>query len=440
MKILLLDPQRDVSHRISKDTSGGYGTGNNFGNKIVPSFLKYLMKKNSNWPPMHAIYTYSALENTGHEIVYKENLEDDYNNFDLYIIVSSIVCCETEVDIIKLLKSENKKIFVIGPFATNNPDKYNDAGATIISGESEFYFLKNKDKDFNEDLKKKIVKFEHNFSIDDLPYPAWNKVIKNFDKVNNLFGRGKSVPILGTRGCPYSCQTYCVYPLQQGRKVRQRDPKKIVDEMEYWRRNFGITMFIFRDPVFSINKKHTLDFCKELFQRNLDIKFVIETHLRILDSDLIKELLKCGLKGVKVGVESANSDVLNDADRFTVSKDVQLTKIRELENYKIMVSAMFIIGFPTDTEETINKTINYAKVLNTSFAQFSVWTPYPGTPIFEKYKNKISVKKYESFDQYNLVYKHKLFNPNKIRFFLNRAYTTYYFRFSWIKKHLSKFL
>ena len=141
-----------------------------------------------------------------------------------------------------------------------------------------------------------------------------------------------------------------------------------------------------------------------------------------------------------VGVESANSDVLNDADRFTVSKDVQLTKIRELENYKIMVSAMFIIGFPTDTEETINKTINYAKSLNTSFAQFSVWTPYPGTPIFEKYKNKISVKKYESFDQYNLVYKHKLFDPNKIRFFLNRAYTKYYFRFSWIKKHLLKFL
>ena len=59
-------------------------------------------------------------------------------------------------------------------------------------------------------------------------------------------------------------------------------------------------MFIFRDPVFSINKKHTLDFCRELFQRNLDIKFVIETHLRILDSDLIIELLKCGLKELKL--------------------------------------------------------------------------------------------------------------------------------------------
>ena len=41
---------------------------------------------------------------------------------------------------------------------------------------------------------------------------------------------------------------------------------------------------------------------------------------------------------------------------------------------------MYILGFPTDTDETINKTINYSKKLNTTYAQFSVWTPYPGTP------------------------------------------------------------
>ena len=79
-------------------------------------------------------------------------------------------------------------------------------------------------------------------------------------------------------------------------------------------------------------------------------------------------------------------DVLSDANRYTVSKDDQLIKIRELEENKIMVSAMFIIGFPTDTTETINSTIDYAKYLNTSYAQFSVWTPYPGTPIYKKYE------------------------------------------------------
>ena len=247
MKILLLDPQRKVTHRISKDTSGGYGTGNDFGDTIVPNTLKYLMKKNSHWPPMHAVYTYTVLEKMGHEIDYKEELPDNFIDYELFIIVSSIVCCETEIEIINLLKSKNKKIFAIGPFATNIPKKYYEAGATVISGESEFYFLEN--KNYDEDLKKEIIKFSHNFSVDDLPFPSWDKVIKNFNNVNNLFGRNKSLPILGTRGCPYSCQTYCVYPLQQGRKVRQREPKKIVNEIEYWKKNFGISMFIFRDPV-----------------------------------------------------------------------------------------------------------------------------------------------------------------------------------------------
>ena len=54
-------------------------------------------------------------------------------------------------------------------------------------------------------------------------------------------------------------------------------------------------MFIFRDPVFSINRKHTLEFCNDLINRNLNIKFVIETHLRILDTELISILKKAAL-------------------------------------------------------------------------------------------------------------------------------------------------
>ena len=169
-------------------------------------------------------------------------------------------------------------------------------------------------------------------------------------------------------------------------------------------------MFIFRDPVFSINKKHTEEFCNELINRNIKIKFIIETHLRILDSELIMLLKKAGLKAVKVGVESYDENVLKESGRFSVSKDQQLNKIRELENNNIQVSAMYILGFPTDTDETINKTINYAKKLNTTYAQFSVWTPYPGTPVFNEYKDKITANSYDEFDQYHLVYNHNLFN------------------------------
>ena len=107
-------------------------------------------------------------------------------------------------------------------------------------------------------LKKDKVIVKHDFELDDLPFPQWDKIITDAKKISKLFGNYASLPILATRGCPYSCFKYCVYPLQQGRKVRQRSSKKIVDEMQLWSKKMNFKIFIFRDPVFSINKKHTL--------------------------------------------------------------------------------------------------------------------------------------------------------------------------------------
>lgn len=438
MKILLLDIYKDVAHRISKDTSGGYGTGNNFGDTFFTNFLKKTLKKIHDWPPMFAVYSFSVLLEKGYDIDFLKELPEDYLKYDIFIITSSIVCCETELSVIKKIKENNKKIFAIGPFATNMHTIYSNAGATVIIGEPEFYFLGR--NNFIEDLNKDNVTVKQDFELDDLPFPRWDKIISNTKKVSKLFGDYSTLPILATRGCPYSCFKYCVYPLQQGRKVRQRSTKKIVDEMELWKNKMNIGMFVFRDPVFSINKKHTLELANELIKRKLKLKFIIETHLKILDSELIKILKKAGLKAVKVGVESADTSVLNDANRFTIEKDEQFKKIRELEENNIQVSAMFILGFPSDTEESMNNTINYAKKLNTTYAQFSVWTPYPGTPVYQEYKDKILAKKYEDYDQYNLVYKNTNLSETKVRKYLERAYEKFYLRFNWAKKFIFSFI
>ena len=437
MKILILDPERKVSHRISKDTSGGYGTGNDFGDTLVPIFLKKTLKVVHDWAPMFAVYTIAVLKKNGHDVHYSKIPPNDLDSFDLYIVVSSIVCCETECLNIKKIVELNKKVLVIGPFATSNPKKYIKAGGTVILGEPEFFFMKN--KDLNEIENNKTISFQHDLILDDLPYPDWESVSKNTN-ASSLFGGGKSLPILATRGCPYSCFKYCVYPLQQGRKPRSRDVVKIVDELEYWYKKLNVKMFLFRDPVFSINKKHTIEFCEELIKRNLKIRYVIETHLKILDSELIKILKQSGLKAVKVGVESGDEEVMKDANRFTIKKDEQLTKIRELEKNNILVSSMFIIGFPTDDEDSMMKTINYAKKLNTTFSQFSVWTPYPGTPVFKEYEDQITANRFEEFDQYNLVFKHKNLNKEIIRKYLSKAYSSYYLRIKWLTKYFKSLI
>jgi anaerobic magnesium-protoporphyrin IX monomethyl ester cyclase len=100
---------------------------------------------------------------------------------------------------------------------------------------------------------------------------------------------------------------------------------------------------------------------------------------------------------------------------------------------------MYIIGFPTDNSQTIQDTIDYAIKLNTTYAQFSVWTPYPGTPIFKTFEKEISTTKFEDFDQYNLVYNHKLFSSKEIRKLLSNAYSAYYLRLRWIFKYVNSF-
>ena len=93
--------------------------------------------------------------------------------------------------------------------------------------------------------------------------------------------------------------------------------------------------------------------------RKLPVKFVIETHLRILDSELIKLLKGCGLKGVKVGIESSDTEVMKEEKRFTISQDKQLSKIRELESNKIQISDHYIKKHTKTVPSTSRLTVKY---------------------------------------------------------------------------------
>ena len=434
-KILILDPKPNRQYRISKDTSGGYGTANDFGDTFFTKILKNRLKKIHDWPPMYVGYIFSILQKKGYTVNYSTTENLISNNYDFVILVSSIVCFETEINILKNIKKKynNIKVFVIGPFATNNKEKYLLNNGIVISGEPEFFFLK--ENNFNNYNDGTVIEIKNDISLDELPFPSWNKIIQNL-KASTLFGDQKTLPILATRGCPYSCFKYCVYPLQQGRQVRHRSSKNIVDELEYWKNKLNVNSFIFRDPVFSINKKHTLKVCEEIINRNLKIQFIIEKHLRILDENLIENLKKAGLIGVKVGIESSNLEVLKDANRYTVTKDTQIEKVKFLERNNIKVSAMYIIGYPEDTEKTIMETLKYSIKLNTAFAQFAVWTPYPGTPVFKEYEEKIITNKFEDFTQYQLVFKHKNLSPKDVRKLLSKCYEKYYLRYNWIIKKI----
>ena len=436
MKILVLDPYPNKNYRISKDQNGGYGTANNYGNGIVGKILKSMVKNSVDFPPLYAVYVCGQLVKSGHEVTYAKelNLNDDY---DLYIMVSSIVCHETEISFLKLLKTNNKRVIVIGPFATSNPENYIENGASVIKGEPEMYFHK-----FNKNINdlEKLPKIIENFSIynlDELEFPGWEIIFQNYVPKMKFLGDGPAISINASRGCPYTCSYYCVYPLQQGRKLRLKSPKRLVEEILYFYQKLNVKNYIFRDPVFTINKKHTTEVCEEIIKAGIRINICIEAHLKDIDNELVKILKKVGVKLIYVGIESSDDNIRNDAKRTSDTNENQISKVNLLEKEQIKVKAMYIIGMPKDTKDSFKKTVQYAKKIKSTYAQFSVFTPYPGTPVFKEYKDKILTNKYEDFTQWKLVFEHANLSKNDVQDLLEYAYTQYYTNPRWAFYFLS---
>ena len=436
MKFLILDAYPSDDWRLVKDTAGGYGTGNDFGNSFFSKMINYFVSKMINMPPMYALYIFSILKNKNIDVEYTKNTKDQkkINDADYIIMPTSIIAHETEVEILKTLTDKNKKIFVVGVFSSVMKEKYNINNAYVVPGEPEKFFLKvsynKKDLDYFFE-NKNTIENDSNLveELDDLPFPDWEYYSKKYPLKNNFLGFNSkiAIPIVATRGCPYSCFNYCTYPLQQGRKVRMRSAKNVVNEIKHWIENLNTNKFVFRDPVFSINRKFTVELCNLIIENNLKIQFLIETHLKNLDDELIDLLKRAGLEMVYIGIESSDAKVLNGIKRFTVNNDEQYLKIKQLVEKKIIVKSMYMFGNPDDDINSIKTTIEYSKYLPNQLVQYSVFTPYPGTPIYKTFENKITEKKYEHFNQYNLVYKHNTLSNNNLIELKNLGYRSFYF-------------
>lgn len=438
MNINILDIYPKKNYRISKDQNGGFGTANNYGDSLLLKLLNFYIKKNIDYPPLFAVQAMAELKKNNFKVSYSRSFNEI--DYDLYVLPSSIVTHETEIKIIKCLSKKNKRVFSIGPFASSKPYLYTDAGAKVISGESEFFFKDFKIKDLdNFEKYKDVIFFNHQYSLDDLSFPSWDLIIKELKPVMALLGKGMTIPIVSSRGCPYSCSYYCTYPLQQGKKLRLRSPEHVVNEMLHWYKMFNVKNFIFRDPVFSLDKKHATALLNKIIDTKIKFNICVETHLKNINEQTTSLFKSAGIKLVYVGIESGDEQVLLNSKRATIEFNNQIKKVKNMENKGIKVKCMYILAQPTDNEFTSKKTIMYSKKIPSTYAQFSVFTPYPGTPVFEEFKNKIFAKEFESFDQWQLVFQHNILSKEKVRSLLNFAYLSYYLRPTWILRFLRGF-
>ena len=221
-------------------------------------------------------------------------------------------------------------------------------------------------------------KFEKD--LDALPFPRWDVFPIDLYTIPKSATAGtlRFLPILSSRGCPFGCN-YCPYPVGQGLPWRDRSPANVVDEIEHLVRDLGVEYLIFRDPLFSANKKRVVAICEQIIARGIKVQWRCETRVDCLDEPTIVMMAKSGCVGVNFGVESIDPQVQKNVERKPISEAEFLETIGLFRKHGIATFAFFVVGLPGDTVDTILDSMKFALKLNASWTQFTVATPFIGT-------------------------------------------------------------
>jgi anaerobic magnesium-protoporphyrin IX monomethyl ester cyclase len=203
------------------------------------------------------------------------------------------------------------------------------------------------------------------------------------------------------RGCPFTC-SFCSQ-WKFWRDYRVREPKAVADEIERLVNDHDVGFFILADEEPTINRKKFIAFCQELIDRGLNTRVKWGINTRVTDIYRDKELLKfyreAGLVHVSLGTEAAAQlklDLFNKETTVAENKEA----IRLLREADIFTEAQFIVGLDNETAETLEETYRMAWDWQPDLANWSMYTPWPFTPLFQEIRDKVEVF---DFSKYNFV-------------------------------------
>jgi len=236
--------------------------------------------------------------------------------------------------------------------------------------------------------------------LDSIPFPAWELLpLEIYKNPLHVVG-GERMPIVGSRGCPYEC-AFCCSPLIWKRKVRWRDPRKVVDEMIALRDQYGFCYFHFWDDNMTLNVKYVTGLCNILIEEDLGFKWIGLDRAEHLNRhpELLKLMKDSGCVGIEVGVESANPDTLlhihkNQAidENYIALENQRKAGLHPLYTCMAFNPGESIVGYYLQKQflDEAQRGHEWYKHFHPfSFplymGQFS--TPYPGTELYEQAPN-----------------------------------------------------
>ena len=186
--------------------------------------------------------------------------------------------------------------------------------------------------------------------------------------------------IMAIRGCPYSC-FFCGSRKIWTQKVRLRSPENVVNEIQGLK-NKGLRHFRFHDDTFGVSRQYINNLCQALITHCSGITWDCEMHVKLVDDSIVALMKKAGCRLIQICIESGNNKILENI-RKGITIEMALSAASVIKKHNISLQTFFIVGFPQETEETLQDTVRAMKKVRADYLAYNIFMPYPGTEAFE---------------------------------------------------------
>ena len=348
--------------------------------------------------------------------------ESDVYGFSTYSVTYEIARKLSQ----ELRRLNPNALFVAGgPHASALPEQVKKDFDCVVIGEGEKAFSRILTL-FAEGKRNSIppvIKAEPIDDLDELPFPDFYRFC-DLKKYSRSIGGIPAMTIDTSRGCNFRCK-FCNSTVMSRGKWRARSSNSVFREI-LWHYSKGWRAFRFNDDNFLADPDRAIDICEMIAP--LNIKFRLFARAESLSLSLCKRLKEAGCEHISVGVESLSEIMLSRMGKRSCVKKIK-DGLKSAREAGISTRGFFICGFPGETEETLNESLESLNDVALSEAIVYPCIPYPGTPLF-RHRNKYGItwinENYSEYLQVGIgrktgyVMNTKDFGPKKVEEWRNR--------------------
>lgn len=223
-------------------------------------------------------------------------------------------------------------------------------------------------------------------NLDEMPFPAWDLVdhakYYTVPRGGVIYAHPEFATMFSSRACPWRC-TYCHN--SYGKTFRERSAEHVLAEIELLVTKHGVKELVFMDDIFNFRPARAKAIAQGIIDKGWKLALTFPNGFRgdILDEDLVVLLKKAGMYRCMVAVESAVPRM-----QKVMKKNLKIDKVQRIVDFiakqGVMVHGAFMLGFPTETEEEMEATIEWAAKSSFHTAAFFRVIPFKGTELFSQ--------------------------------------------------------